>query len=205
MSWFAFLFCFFSDSFCCLLPSSSFSTPSPNPYHPVLFEDFQKEKWNLNTLILICWNAIEDKEGLGLCLLNCQPMLNVVLIVSCVAWDFSVLWPWTWRGYQNSFCSININCTLGSVLHLFYGSVWRNFSPKSASQRSVLRFWRKQTGWEMMRMLWSLRHYGLCQWSCCVPSAFFLCHLNIDACPVDLFSRRVCFCQCLVWPLAIRI
>lgn len=185
-------------------PPSSLSPPFPSPHNPVLFEDFWKEKWNLNTFILICWNAIEDKEGLGLCLMNCQPMLNIVLLVDWVAWDFSVLWPWTWRGYQNSFCSITINCTLGTVLHLYYGSVWSNFSPKSASQRNFLRFCWKQADRPRsdedvlgFTSLWTVSVVVLC--SFCL---FFLMSSGIDACPVVLFSRRMCFSRCLLWPLA---
>lgn len=178
-----FSFFFFPPgSFCCLPTSSSFSTPSPNPHNPVLFAYFKKEKWNLNTFILICWNAIEDREGLGLCLMNCRPTLNIVLIVECVAWDFSVLWPWTWRGYQNSFCSININCTLGSVLHLYYRSVWSNFSPKPASQRNFLRFWWKETDRPrsdedilILTSLWTVSMVVLCSFWVFFMSSWYWC------------------------------
>lgn len=136
--------------------------------------------------------------------MNCQPTLNIVLIVKCVAWDFSVLWPWTWRGYQNSFCSININCTLGSVLHLYYRSVWSNVSPKPASQRNFFRFWWKQTDRPrsdedilIVMSLWTVSVVVLCS-----SFFFFLCHPDTDAFPFDLFSRRMCFCRCLLWLLA---
>lgn len=122
-----------------------------------------------------------------------------MLFVKCVAWDFSVLWPWTWRGYQNSFCSIN--CTLGTALHLYFGPIWSNFSPKSASQRNFLRFWWKQMdrlrSYEdvlIITSLWTILMVVLCSFW------LFLCH--IDACPVDFFSRRMCFCRCLLRPLA---
>lgn len=124
--------------------------------------------------------------------------LIIVLFVGCVVWDFSVLWPWTWRGYQTSFCSININCTLGTVLHLYYGSFWSNFSPKPASQRSFLRFW-----WKQMDRLRSDEDVLIITSLWTIPTfllALLLCH--IDACPVDFFSRRMCFCSCLMWPLA---
>lgn len=124
------------------LPFQLILHPLPKPLKPWTIWRILKRKVKSEHFYMLKCN--ENKGGLGLCLMDCQAHTEHCAFCWMCSLRFLCPLPWTWRGYQTSFCSININCTLGTVLHLYYGSFWSNFSPKPASQRNFLRFWWKQ-------------------------------------------------------------